>query len=165
MNGLTFAMLCALPAAGKSTYAAAFLRDHPEYNLVCPDLIREQLTGDASDQSLDVHVWTVSVPHLIRLAAQRRQSVLFDSTAYRRKSRKGLIKLAKAEGYRIVAHVIRTPFEECVKRNAARARVVPLFVLEKMRDKWQDPSADEGIDEIVEIALDMASQASDTLSQ
>jgi predicted kinase len=142
------------PGSCKSTHAAAFLAEHPEYNLVCPDHYREQLTGDMSDQSANSYIFQTLIPQAIGSAALMRQHCLYDATNVSIKARKPIIKLAKENGFWVVAKVMRTSYEDCVRRNAARDRVVPSFVLEKMRDAWQEPTLEEGFDEVGDITVE-----------
>lgn len=154
MSQLKLILLVGTPASGKSTHATTFLTEHPEYNLVCPDHIREQVTGDASDQSANGYIFSQLVPQAIRAASLMRQSVVYDATNVSRKARRPIIKLAKELGYHVIVQVMRTPFDTCVRLNAARERQVPIDVLERMRDQWQEPALDEGVDEIGDVVVD-----------
>jgi predicted kinase len=161
LTPLRFIMLIGLPASGKSTYTKDFLaaRLNENWYLLHPDSLRGELCGDVSDQSQNALIFNTIVPCRIVGCKVKGENILYDATNYGRKTRKGVIAQAKAQGYIVEAHVIRTPFEECVRRNAARERVVPLHVLERMRDGWMDPEEDEGIDviyEVPQISLDPA---------
>jgi predicted kinase len=157
---MIFNILCGLPSSGKSTWAASHIAANPECALICPDHLREQLTGDASDQSSNYYIFDTLVPQHIRANAGMRRDAVFDSTAYCRRNRRNIIKLAKENGYKVVARVFNLPFDECVRRNEARERVVPRHVLERMARNWEDPALDEGFDEIVyhDYSLDKIAQ-------
>lgn len=160
---LEFVLLQAIPGAGKSTYVQTVLaKQYPNAAIICPDTFRKELTGSESDFSKDSFIWNTLIYTRMNGAMARRQPVIFDATSYRAKNRKGPIAHARELGYRIVVHVLRTPFEECVRRNGLRDRQVPYDVLVRMRDGWQEPALSEGIDEIVEVDT---SKPLDTLPQ
>ncbi len=146
---LTFVLLCGVPAAGKSTYAAKLRGGREEIVYLCPDLLREQLTGSMADQSCNGEIFTTLLPQLVRSAAAEGRHVILDGTFITRKARRPFIGLAKELGYRVECHVLDPGFEVCCARNAARARRVPDHVLTRMRDQWQSPEISEGIDQIV----------------
>lgn len=152
-NHLTFNALCGLPASGKTTYAAHLLSlsCHPTAVLIHPDQYRLDLTGDMSDQSQNYHIFTVLVPRAIEDAYRAGLDVIFDATSYCAKARKGPLSKAKSLGYRVIAHMLDVPFDECAKRNEGRGRKVPLDVLIRMRDRWQDPdpATEPYIDEVI----------------
>lgn len=160
MNDLI--LLMGLPGSGKSTYATTLLTRYPNAALICPDTLREEVTGSESDLSRDGFIWTHLIPIRMNGAALNQRPIIFDATMVSRKARKPIIAHAKELGYRVAVHVVRTSFDECVKRNASRTRQVPVEVIERMRDRWADPTLDEGIDEIVsvgEISLDAPPQS------
>lgn len=148
---LTFHMLVGPCGAGKSTYSAKLLKELSHASLVCPDNIREELTGDVADQSKNGFIFNSVVPIRINGAHGQRKHVVYDATCYNRKNRKSIIEHAREQGYQIVAHIFRTPIEVCQARNAARDRKVPASVIERQFENWQEPELSEGIDRIVEV--------------
>lgn len=150
MDQLTFTMLCGAPAAGKSTYAAQLRVDREDIAYICPDVIRGQLspTGDEGDQTHNARIFQTILPSLVHSAASEGRDVILDGTFTTRKARAPFIELARSLGYRVECHVLNTPYEECVRRNAARSRVVPESVLFRMQSQWQMPSLEEDFDEI-----------------
>ena len=50
-----------ISGSGKSSYQKKFL---PKVNVICPDTIRKQLTGDVSNQSMNTEVWIVAYDQL-----------------------------------------------------------------------------------------------------
>ncbi len=147
---LTLHLLVAPSASGKSTYAKILL-ERPRTCLVSPDLMREELTGDMSDQSKNGFIFGTLLFIRLNGASARNENVVLDATNTTRKARKTIIEHAKGLGYRIEAHVFRVPIEVCKARNAARARQVPLDVIERQFAQWQEPNLDEGLDAIVEV--------------
>lgn len=62
--------------SGKSTYT----KSREKFKVVCPDLIRKELTDDISDQSKNHEVWIVAYERL-RTYLECGKDVIFDSTA------------------------------------------------------------------------------------
>jgi len=146
---LRFVMCQGLPASGKTTYARRLVEEG--YHLISSDQIREELTGDMTDQSWNAMIFNDIIPIRIVGAWASRREVVYDATSYCRDRRKDIIRQAKRCGYKVYVHVLRVPLEECLKRNEARERKVPEHVIQRMHDNWEDPSLDEGIDGIVEV--------------
>jgi predicted kinase len=151
MNPLTLTLLVGCSGSGKSTYAATLL--NPDTLIICPDSIRGELSGDENDQSWNGLIFSRIIPIRIHGAWIQRKHVVLDATNYCRKNRKGIIERAKECGYRVEAHVLRVPIEVCKARNAGRSRVVPESVIDNQFTRWQEPSLDEGIDEVREVKL------------
>lgn len=117
--------------------------------IISPDYLRELLTGDINDQSANGAIFTAAVPALIDAMATLEKDIVIDATNTTKKARGTLIKQFKSLSYNIIAHVFHVPIEECKRRNAARGRVVPEFVIDRQFAQWQEPSLEEGIDKIV----------------
>lgn len=152
---LTLIILVAPSASGKSTYAAKLL-DKFKANgelasVLCPDALREELTGNINDQSRNGFIFNQLVPIRINGAWARREHVVFDATSVSKKARKSIIGYARANGYEVEAHVFRVPIEVCKARNAARERRVPDSVIDRQFAQFQEPELSEGIDRIVEV--------------
>lgn len=139
--------------SGKSTYVKK-LQAETNATVVCPDDIRQELTGDTANQSANGIIFSKHVPERIKTGLAVGD-VIYDATNYNRKNRRDICLLAKTLGARIVAHVMQTPFEECYKRNAARSeRIVPEFVLDRMVAGYEEPDINiEKIDEIKKVIL------------
>lgn len=153
MSRPTFILLQARPASGKSTYAdklvAQAVLEDVAVTVVCPDQCRLHYCGDINDQSRNHWIFSVVCPALIRDAAAQGVSVIFDACSVTRKARAPLLELAKELGFRTEVHVLDVPLAECIRRNAARERSIPVEVIERMDRRWAAPSLDEGIDQIV----------------
>ncbi len=150
---LTFHCLVGIIGSGKSTHAQKLLRENPSLAYLCPDVWREEMTGSASDHSKDAFIWGTLIYTRIVGAKTQSKDILFDATNYRVKNRGGPLRFAKEQGYRVVAHVMTTPFPVCWERNMARERQVPREVYERMVAGWVRPDMvrESYIDEIVEV--------------
>lgn len=113
--------------------------------IVSSDAIREEVLGDANDQSHNQEVFNI-VEKRCREALKANKETVLDATNLNRKRRINFIKtMPKCE---VKAVVFAIPFEECCKRNAARERVVPQSAMERMYRSFQPPHYAEGFDNI-----------------
>ncbi len=139
-----------IPGTGKSTILKKFAQ-HYDYDYICPDDIREELTGSASDQSKNDEVWNLAYDLLQYSLDDANRTVVFDATQTNPEFRKQFINKAKEYGAeKIQALLFDISLETAVERNSARDRDVPVEVLENMNRSLVDfpPRLDEGIDSI-----------------
>lgn len=117
-----------MPGCGKSTVAAS-LPSHVV--IVNPDSIREELTGDVTDQSKNSEVFRLAHDRAGE-ALTNGQNVFFDATNLTPKARASLIKIAALTDAMPVAVLFLTPPAECRRRNRERSRIVPEAVMDAM---------------------------------
>lgn len=147
MEQLRFIMLVGIAGSGKSTVAQELMVGVDNIDLHSSDAIREELTGDESNQDINGEVFN-------QMAIRTRQSlkdgrhVIYDATNISRKKRKGLLQQLPKDVEKIVMY-IATPFDRTVQQNANRERVVPQYALERMYKNLQIPIYSEGWDKIV----------------
>ena len=142
---VSFYLMAGIPGSGKST-AAAEIAGAQGATLISTDRLREELTGDAADRSQDRRVFPRAHARIGEALAQGLD-VVYDATNLTRQERKRVLKLVPP-GTRKVCCFVRVPLAEAIARNAARARVVPPEVIIEMAAKLQEPTPDEGWDEI-----------------
>lgn len=83
-------IMCGISGSGKSTY----IKNHFSHeNIVSPDLLRKQLTGDISDQSRNRDVWQ-SAYNKTEYYLSTGKNVVFDATSVRNASLNKLIEIA-----------------------------------------------------------------------
>lgn len=80
-------------------------------------------------------------------ALNNGRSVVYDSTNMTRKDRSYIISLCPKFA-KIEAHIIWTPIETCIERDAARERTVGKEIIDRMLKRFQAPYYDESIDDI-----------------
>ena len=132
-----------LPGSGKSTYLAK-LGAHP----ISTDSIRLQLADDETEQTIHARVFATA-RYLLRQRLELKRPVTYiDATNLTRRDRKSFIAIARAHGCIAEALFFDVPLDVCKARNAARHRLVPEDVLDKMSAKLQPPSRDEGFKRI-----------------
>ena len=142
MSG-SITLLCGLPGCGKST----FLEQVRDSSIVlCPDDFRRTLTGQDYFAPAEDAVWS-HVKVAARVLAIKRD-VIIDATHLTPGSRGQWVRIAQALKVPIRCIHFDVPYEVCLERNNARERVVPEEVMERMRDSFEVPTAEEGFEAI-----------------
>lgn len=142
-----------IPGSGKTTVLKSFSEKYG-YEYINTDEIREELTGDAEDQSKNKEVWDLAYRRAIS-AIHKGIVVVFDATFTEKEKRLEFIEFARANGVdKIQAVYVDTPLETAQERNLERAqkigRLVPQEVIEKKFKSLSDnpPETIEGIDSV-----------------
>jgi predicted kinase len=135
-----------IPGSGKST-GIKKITETTNATVICPDDIREEISGDASDQSQNERVWKIAYARLHK-ALESGKSVIFDATSVNPKSRKPLIKVGKQYDCEIVACVFPVTLRTAIQRQSLRNRKVPEDVIKRFYERFKMPSTDEGFDKI-----------------
>lgn len=86
-------MMVAPPGSGKSTWVNKY-SSTVKANVVCPDLIRKELTGDISNISRDKDVWDIAKDR-VRLSLSMGENVILDATNCKTKYRNAFLKKVK----------------------------------------------------------------------
>ncbi len=119
------------PGAGKTTIAKEIVDKFDNFVIVSPDKIREEITGDMTDQSQNELVFG-RVYGQLSAYLEDGQNVVYDATNCRSTYRYKIIDVCKNYAYKIVCLMSTTPIAECIRRNSERHRTVPGDVIEKM---------------------------------
>lgn len=144
-------IFCGIPGSGKSTWFEKQGFDPKRLAYVSMDQIREQVTGDTSDQTQNALVAKLAKDRYKQSLSLGVPTVVWDATNVARKRRKELIEWAKKAGYEVVCVYFKIPLEVAKERNKLRERVVPEHVLDRMDSQLQAPDRSEGIDRIITI--------------
>lgn len=139
-----FIMIVGLPGSGKSTFT---VNTYPDYCIHSSDAIREELTGDANSQDVNKKVFEI-LHTRVKNDLINNKNVVYDATNISWKRRKSFLQELTAIPCYKKCILIATPFEECLKRNKVRDRVVPDFVIERMYRNFDIPWYNEGWDYI-----------------
>jgi len=126
-------ILVGIPGCGKSTWANTFF-SHAE--IVSSDAIREELAGDATDQSKNGQVFNVFHQRIGEQLAQDND-VVADSTALDKFARDNLFSIAQTFGSEVHL-IVFANIPQAAYRNLERERVVPENVMLRMLDKYED---------------------------
>lgn len=119
------------PGAGKTTIAEEIVDKFDNFVIVSPDKIREEVTGDMSNQSQNEVVFGRVYGQLSAYLEDGR-NVVYDATNCRSTYRYKIIDTCKDYACNIICLMSTTPISECIRRNNERNRVVPEDVIEKM---------------------------------
>lgn len=137
------------PGAGKSFLAE---RLETEYFIGLPDVscsicissdkMREVISGDENNQDCSREAFRT-----MELMADYLMSldfdVLIDATNKTRKSRKQFKNLAKKHKVKFNCIWLKTPLDECLRRNKLRSRQVPDNVITSYFEKFEEPTLEE----------------------
>ena len=146
MNRPTIVLLVGPCGCGKTTYALKYIEQHHNTIHLSSDKVREELWGDEAIQGDNNEVFRLLQSRAID-ALNNGYNVVYDCTNMTRKDRACIISVCP-KFVKIEAHVIFSPIETCIERDAARERTVGKEVINRMLKRFQAPYYDEGIDEI-----------------
>lgn len=141
-------VLSGMPACGKTTYRKKLAV--MDFDVVCPDDIREELYGNASIQGDGEKVFECAHKRL-KLIGCRCGNAIFDATNLTAQRRKELIEIMRPYYDTIICHYFRPNFEKSVEQNEKRERKVPKEVIRRMCYQWEEPTVAEGFDYVAEI--------------
>lgn len=146
----TLYVMVGLMGSGKSTVAEKISK---KYNATIhsSDDIRVEICGDVNNQARNKEVFAL-LHKRVKEDIKNNKNTIYDATNISKKCRKSVIELFKNIPCNKVCVFIATPYEECLRRNNARDRKVPEFVIEKAYQSLQVPSKEEGWDEIIVIS-------------
>ena len=135
-----------ISGSGKSTYAYG-LKTSLRAELVETDAIREELTGNASDQSQNYKVFQIAKKRVNDFLRQGK-NVIIDATSLSTRDRKDWIKIGKDNEAEIRGYFIDTPIDVCKSQNRKRSRKVPEEVIDRQASKLESPTKFEGFDSV-----------------
>lgn len=127
-----------------------FFKKIPNCVYISPDLIREELSGNVSDQSKNDQVWEIAEQRIIS-AFNNTQNVVFDATLTHYKSRTFIYDIVNRHNaisssdnlYYVEFHCLDTPLITALRANAARERVVPDKVIARQYANLEFPKGSE----------------------
>jgi predicted kinase len=143
------AVMVGISGSGKSTYANG-LKTALNAQLVETDAIREELTGDATDQSQNYRVFQVAKKRVSDLLAQGKNAII-DATSVSIRDRKDWIDIAKSNNAEVRAYFVDTPVDVSKNQNRKRARKVPDEVIDRQASKLEAPTKAEGFDSVTTV--------------
>ena len=140
-----------LPGSGKSTYAKEFIKGK-EIEYLSSDSLRAVFGKSEEDQTVTPLVFG-HIKRKVDELLKDGKNVMVDATSVNRKERSDYISTAKKYGAKVVAIVFKMDRQGLIDRNKKRGeqggRVVPDWVIDKMLNKFEDPSYSEGIDVMI----------------
>lgn len=137
-----FVVMCGLPGSGKSTIAKTL----SNYVIISTDTIRAEFYGDESIQGDGAKVFMTAYKRIVE-NLRNQKNVVFDATNLHPKGRKALLKFVKSKvDVNCIVFAVEVDFQECLRRNAKRDRVVPEDVMHRMNRTYLYPTEKEGWD-------------------
>ena len=146
----TLVIMCGIPGSGKSTYAKNFLTARSDIKYISRDEIRFSYLKDNDSYFKYEKIVYEDFCSLTKKYLEENYTVIADATFLNKKSRKMFLDKINIKPYKLIAKVINTPFETCVKRNAKReGRLrVPYEVMVNMHESFEYPTVEEGFDKV-----------------
>lgn len=139
-------VLVGLPASGKSTYAQTLAKEHNAI-IFSSDSLREEMYNDINCQEHNQELF-VELHKRIKDCLRSGKSAIMDSTNINYKRRMAFLAELKNIPCEKICVFMFTPYEECLRRNAARDRKVPEYVVKRMYTSINIPYWYEGWDDI-----------------
>jgi predicted kinase len=149
MNKPILAVMVGISGSGKSTYANG-LKTSLNAQLVETDAIRQELTGNAEDQTQNGRVFGIAKKRVSDYLSAGK-NVILDATSLSMKDRKDWIDIGKSNNAEVRAYFIDTPVDVCKAQNNKRTRKVPEWVIDKQASKLHPPTRAEGFDSVTTI--------------
>ena len=149
-DGGIFVIMVGPPGSGKTTIATKLESDYG-FVRICPDDIREEITGNASNQDRNEEVFAKVYSRLSEYLNQGF-NVVYDATNCRTAYRFKILNVVQGLTDKIICMVSTTSIGDCLERNKNRyERNVPEDVIERMYFtlKKHPPTIFEGYDVIV----------------
>lgn len=140
-------VLVGLSGSGKSSYTTELAQVRPNTDIISTDRIREELTGDYTNQEHNEEVFKI-FHNRIRYSLEHKRDVIADATNLTMKSRRAILQ--KVNGLNIVkvCLLLTKPFQICKIDSLKREHPVSEDVLKKQISRFQIPFIEEGFDEI-----------------
>ena len=130
-------LMSGLPASGKDTWIT---QNAPDLPIVSLDALREELgVSPKGDQAKVVAEARTRAKQLLR----ERRSFVWNATNVTLQIRRPLIEALTAQKARVRIVYLEAPWQEVLRRNAARPSPVPLSVMENMRWRLEVPDLTE----------------------
>lgn len=155
LSMILFVMI-GISGSGKSTIAQRLLQsinsDNSRTVLISSDNIREELCGDASDQSKNSQVFELAYSR-INDSLSCGNNVIWDATNLAPEDRKEVIRIGRNHNAQLVAIQVITPISIAIDRNNSRARRVPVRVIWKQQGRYYAATKQE-FDRIITVDVD-----------
>lgn len=148
MNRPKLIVMCGLSGSGKSNTAKE-LAEKYDAEIISSDSIREELTGDSMNQSVNEEVFKIFHDRLRNLLQNQKRSVIADATNITLKTRRAILNKVNGLDIEKICYIIATPYKYCLVNNKNREHSIPEEVIKKQLYRFQVPFKEEGFDEII----------------
>lgn len=124
-----------LPGSGKSWWAKEYQNDNPTYDRVNKDDLRSML-HDGKWSVSNEKVVLKTRDEIIRSSLSSGRSIIVDDTNFEQKHIDAVKKIADEFGVDLTIKDFYTPVEQCIERDAQRAKSVGRDVIMRMYRKY-----------------------------
>lgn len=138
----TLHIMCGPSYSGKSTVARWLHKNIDRSLIICPDTIREELSGDAGNQKVSGRAFRLAYERT-HLALRSGYDVIFDATSLHQYDREKLYEIAKEEQSNAAVEFCVCDLAEAKERRKSRARVVSEDVVEHQFERFERPRSTE----------------------
>lgn len=142
-------VMVGLPGSGKSYIAKKLSESNNNTVVFSSDNYRLRVCGDENCQDRNQEVFTLLYKEL-REALVEGKECIFDATNVTRKDRARIFNQIRGiSNVEVIAYVMRTTINECLKRDVERDRTVGDEVIHKFVKRYEFPQRFEGFSEII----------------
>ena len=143
---------CGIAGSGKTKVMLNLIDTDEEDTLVSMDEIRSTVYKDRKDQSHNKEVFDLAMAKIEMFGAMG-MTTYYDATNIKSKGRKELIARFRKYFDEIICLWVSTPVEKCKIQDARRKPWgdVGEAVIDRMASQFEEPTLDEGWDNIIKI--------------
>ena len=133
----TMICLSGMPGSGKTTWAAEFLKKHPDFLYFSPDSYYERINGDERDRTDTFEIW-MAMFRDIHIAEKNFNNVLIDSDNLTYAQRNQWIEWFPYFDEHILLF-LEEDYNTCFDRVSKRRRTIPEIIMREKMYKWENP--------------------------
>lgn len=133
----TMICLSGMPGSGKTTWAAEFLKKHPDFLYFSPDAYYERINGDECDRTDSFEIW-MAMFRDIHIAEKNFNNVLIDSDNLTYAQRNQWIEWFPYFDEHILLF-LEEDYNTCFDRVSKRRRIIPEVIMREKMYKWENP--------------------------
>ena len=133
----TMICLSGMPGSGKTTWAAEFLKKHPDFLYFSPDAYYERINGDECDRTDTFEIW-MAMFRDIHIAEKNGYNVLIDSDNLTYAQRNLWIEWFPYFDEHILLF-LEEDYNTCFDRVSKRRRTIPEIIMREKMYKWENP--------------------------
>ncbi|MFO8017686.1 MAG: ATP-binding protein [Promethearchaeia archaeon] len=133
-----FIMTIGIPGSGKTHWVRNNIPNN-KFNIVCPDLIRKEVTGRISDVSQDDLVWDIA-KNRVTDALKKGMNVVLDATNVNQKDRRKFVKTLPphqlfAKRFEVSPKTAKKRIQKDIESQKDRSHV-PQDVVDSMHEQF-----------------------------
>ena len=133
----TMICLSGMPGSGNTTWAAEFLKKHPDFLYFSPDAYYERINGDECDRTDTFEIW-MAMFRDIHIAEKNGYNVLIDSDNLTYAQRNQWIEWFPYFDEHILLF-LEEDYNTCFDRVTKRRRTIPEIIMREKMYKWENP--------------------------